>query len=86
MQRDVVGYIDATIKYERENSKQAPPGGYADGLDRAEADLVYLAVRRTLEAVGYKLKPEWFPPNSYQAGRLDNAYRKRGLNPTKLVL
>jgi hypothetical protein len=46
--RDVYGYIEATIEYECGNSKEAPPGGYARGLDKAEADLVYLTVRKTL--------------------------------------
>jgi hypothetical protein len=41
--RDVFGYIDASIDYDRGNSKAAP-GGYASGLDKAEADLVYVAV------------------------------------------
>jgi hypothetical protein len=84
--RDVLGYIDASIEYERGKSKEAPPGGYASGLDKAEADLVYVSVRKTLAAVGFTLKPEWFPPNAYQAGRLANAYSRRGLDPTPLEI
>ncbi|MFL5932136.1 MAG: hypothetical protein ACJ75P_12835 [Gaiellaceae bacterium] len=82
--RIVVGYIDATIEYERGTSKEAPPGGYAKRLDKAEADLVYLTVRRTLAALGLPVNPEWFPPNDYHAQRLDNAYARRGLDPTPL--
>ena len=82
--RDVLGYIDATIKYERGNSKEAPPGGYARGLNRAEAELVYISVRKTREAVGFTVKPEWSPPNDYQAQCLDNAYARRGLDLTPL--
>jgi len=53
-------------------------------MDKAEADLVYMTVRRTLKAVGFPLKPEWFPRNAYQAGRLADVYRNRGLDPTPL--
>lgn len=62
MQRDVVGYIDATSNMNAGTASRPHPAGMPTG------------------------STEWFPPNSYQAGRLDNAYRKRGLNPTKLVL
>jgi hypothetical protein len=86
VKRDVLGFIDASIEYERGNRKDAPPGGYARGLDKVEADLVYVTVRRTLAAVGVALKPEWFPPNDYQARRLENAYARRGLDPTPLDL
>jgi hypothetical protein len=84
--RDVLGYIDASIEYERGNSKKAPPGGYASGIDKAEADLVYISVRRALAAAGVPVKAEWFPPNAYQAGRLANAYSSRGLDPTPLEI
>jgi hypothetical protein len=79
--RDVYGFIDASIEDERGNSTAAPPGGYARGLNKAEADLVYETVRRTLAAVGLPTKPEWSAPNEYQAGRLDNAYVQGGLDP-----
>jgi hypothetical protein len=82
--RDVLRYIDESIEYERGNNTAAPPGGYARGLDKAEADLVYLTVRQTLAALGFKVKPEWFPPNGYQAQRLNNAYIRRGLDPAPL--
>jgi hypothetical protein len=82
--RDVLRYIDESIAYERGNNTAAPPGGYARGLDKAEADLVYLTVRKTLTALGLPVKPEWFPPNAYQAHRLDNAYARRGLDSTPL--
>lgn len=82
--RDVLRYIAETIEYERANSRDAPPGGYARGLDKAEADLVYISVRKTLETLGLPVKPEWSPPNTHQAGRLDDAYRNRGLDPTPL--
>jgi hypothetical protein len=82
--RDVLRYIAETIEYERGNNTAAPPGGYARGLARAEADLVYVSVRKTMETVGLPVRPEWHPPNAYQAGRLDDAYRGRGLDPTPL--
>jgi hypothetical protein len=82
--RDVSGYIDETIEYERGNNTVAPPGGYSRGLDRAEADLVHLTVRKTLAALGFPLRPEWFPQNDYQAQRLHNAYARRGLDPMQL--
>ena len=83
--RDVIGYIDRSIAYERGNSTEAPPGGYSSGIDKAEADLIYRSVRRTLETVGFPVKPV-VPANAYQAERLANAYRKRGLNPTPLKI
>jgi len=82
--RDVLRYIDESIEYERGNSTSPPPGGYARGLDKAEADLVYLTVRKTLAALGLPMKSEWFPSNDYQAQRLDDAYARRGLDPTPL--
>jgi hypothetical protein len=84
VKRDVLGYIDESVEYERGNNTAAPPGGYSRGLDRCEADLVYLTVRKTLAALGLPVKPEWFPPNAYRAQRLDNAYARRGLNPKPL--
>ena len=57
VKRDVLRYIEESIKYERGNKTAAPPGGYARGLDKAEADLVYLAVRETLVALGLPVKP-----------------------------
>ena len=46
---DMLGYIDATIEYERGNSKgPTPPGGYALGLDKAEADFVCKTERMDL--------------------------------------
>lgn len=84
VKRDVLRYIDASIEYERGANTAAPPGGYSRGLDKAEADLVYLTVSKTLAALGHPVKPEWFPPNAYQAQRLDNAYVRRGLNPKPL--
>ena len=84
VKRDVLRYINESIKYERRNSTAAPPGGYSRRLHKAEADLVYLTVRQTLTALGLSVKPEWFPPNAYQAQRLDNAYARRGLDPTPL--
>ena len=32
--RDVRGYIDKSIEYERGSDTKAPPGGFAFGLDR----------------------------------------------------
>ena len=61
VKRDVLRYIDESIEYERGNNTAAPPGGYARGLDKAEADLVYLSVRKTLEALGVTLKPGVVP-------------------------
>jgi hypothetical protein len=43
--RDVLGYINASLEYERGRSIEAPPGGYSRGLNKAEADLVYVTVR-----------------------------------------
>jgi len=82
--RDVLGYIDTSIEFELGNSKKAPPGGYSRGLNKAEADLVYISVRAALAAAGVTLKAEWSPPNACQAGRLANAYSRRGLDPTRL--
>ena len=82
--RDVRGYIDKTIEYERGSDTKAPPGGFASGLDRAEADLVYMSVRRTLEAVGVTLKPLWSPAGQGGEKKLADAYRNRGLNPKSL--
>ena len=82
--RDVLRSIDESIEWERGNNTAAPPGGYARGHDKAEADLVYLTCVRTLAALGLPVKPEWFPPNDYQAQRLDDAYVRRGLDPTPL--
>jgi hypothetical protein len=36
--------VPESIEYERGNNTAAPPSGYARGLDKAEADLVYLTV------------------------------------------
>jgi hypothetical protein len=82
--RDVCGYIDKSIEFERGSSTKAPPGGFASGLDRAEADLVYMSVRRTLEAVGITLKPAWSPAGQGGEKKLADAYRNRGLDPTSL--
>src|SRR5262245_54652747 len=82
--RDVLGYIDRAIDFQRGNSTEAPPGGYSAGIDKAEAELVEITVRRTLAAAGFPLKPGWSPANAYQAQRLADAYRKRGLDPTPL--
>jgi hypothetical protein len=85
VKHDVLRYIDESIEYERGNNTAAPPGGYSRGLAKAEADLVYLTVRKTLTALGLLVKPEWFPANDYQAQRLDNAYARRGLDPTRWI-
>jgi hypothetical protein len=50
--RDVPGYIEKLIKYELGSDTKAPPGGFDNALDRAEADLVYMSVRMTLKAAG----------------------------------
>ena len=83
--RDVRGYIDKLIEYERGNDTKAPPGGFASGLDRAEADLVYMSVRMTLEAVGVTLKPPWSPAGQGGEKKLADAYRKRGLNRSRWI-
>ena len=49
--------------FEQSGQHGCAAGGYARGLDKAEADLVYLTVRKTLAAFGLPVKPEWFPPN-----------------------
>jgi hypothetical protein len=84
VKRDVLRYIHELIKYERGPDTAPPPGGYSRGLDKAEADLVYLTVRETLAALGLPVKPEWSSPNEYHAQRLRNAYTRRGLDPTPL--
>jgi hypothetical protein len=84
--RDVLGYIDRAIEFQRGSSTDAPPGGYASGIDKAEAELVEITVRKTLAAVGFPLKPEWFPANAYQEQRLTDAYRNRGLDATPLQI
>jgi hypothetical protein len=67
-------------------TQDGPPGGYRSGLKRAEAELVYQSVRKTLAVVGFTLRPERSPANAYQAQRLDNAYTSRDLDPTLLDL
>ncbi len=84
VKRDVLRYIDKSIEYERGSDTKAPPGGFASGLDRAEADLVSMSVRRTLEAVGVTLKPPWSPAGEGGEKKLADAYRNRGLNPKSL--
>jgi hypothetical protein len=84
VKRDVRRYIAESIVHEHGNDTAAPPGGFPRGLDKAEADLVYLTVRETLAALGFPLKPEWRPANAYHAERLHDAYIRRGLNPTPL--
>jgi hypothetical protein len=84
--RDVAGYIGKLIKYELGSDTKAPPGGFDNALDRAEADLVYMSVRMTLEAVDVPLKPPWFPAGEGGERKLAGAYRNRGLNQKKLVL
>ena len=82
--RDVRGFIDKSIEYQRGSDTKAPPGGFASGLDRVEADLVYMSVRRTLEAVGVTLKLLWSPAGQGGEKKLADAYRNRGLNPRSL--
>ena len=82
--RRVVDHINAVIAHEGGNSKTAPPGGYARGLNLAEAQLVYLTVRKTRESLGLPLKDEWSPANAYQRQRWISAYVNRGLDPTPL--
>ena len=80
------GYIDKTIAYERGTDTKAPPGGFASGLDRAEAQLVYMSVRKTLEAVGITLKPEWTPAGEGGEKKLADAYKNRELDHRSLKL
>jgi hypothetical protein len=84
VKRDVLRYIDELIEYELGNRTDAPPGGFARGLDRAEADLVYVSVRKALEARRVRLKPEWFPKGQGGEKKLADAYRRRGLKATRL--
>jgi hypothetical protein len=84
--RDVRGYIDKLIAYERGSDTKAPPGGFDSGLHRAEADLVHMSVRKTLNAVGNTLKPEWTPAGQGGEKKLADAYSNRHLNPKSLDL
>ena len=73
-------YYEACLSWQRgEAHGELGPGGFAHGLDRADADEIAQRAYDDFKASGGTPRPLWKPFDEYQEERLIEAYRSRGL-------
>jgi len=77
-----MNFMEANVKWLSSwklGDKPWSPGGWEYGVDRADAERIYEALRSGFEAAGASVPGSWKPANAYQERRVVNAYRSRGL-------
>jgi hypothetical protein len=82
--RDVRGFIDKSIEYERGSDTKAPPGGFASGIDRPRRTSSTCRCGGRWRRLGSRSNR--CGPQRVRVGekKLADAYRNRGLNPKSL--